>query len=102
MAEGSVVSLFNSTHRCSGANVGENRFQLDIPEHLRISRTRNIAEFKRDQVDNSRPQDPPPPIDVTKDGQAVYEIDRIVGWREHNGTAEFEVKWTEQDHSENT
>ena len=71
-----------------------NTFELEISEHLRMSRTRNVAEIKRDQVDNSRPQDPPPPIDVAKVRQAEYEIDRIIGWREHNGTAEFEVKWT--------
>ena len=92
---------FTGPHRLLEAR-GENAFELDIPEHLRISRTRNVAEFKRDQVDNSRPQDPPPPIHVAKDGQAVYEIDRIIGWREHNGAAEFEIKWLGHDQSENS
>ena len=82
---------FTGPHRLLGA-CGENSFELDIPEHLRISGTRNVAEFKRDLADNSRPQDPPPPIHVAKGGQAVFEVDRIVGWRERDGAAEFEVK----------
>ena len=50
---------FTGPHRLLQAR-GDNAFELDIPEHLRISRTRNVAEFKRDQVDHSRPQAPPP------------------------------------------
>lgn len=53
-------------------------------------------------MDNPRPQDPPPPIHVSRDGQAVYEVNRIVGWRERSRAVEFEVKWTGQDHSGNT
>ena len=62
----------------------------------------DLANLKRDQMDNPRPQDLPPLIHVARDGQAVYEVNRIVGWRERSTAAEFEVKWTGQDHSGNT
>ena len=64
---------------------GGNAFELNIPDHLCVSRTRNVCEFKRDQVDHSRPQAPPPPVHVTKSGQAEYEVERIVSWREKDG-----------------
>lgn len=88
----STATEATGPHRLLEAR-GENAFQLDIPAHLRISRTRNVAEFKRDQADNSRPQDLPSPVHVTKSGQAMYEVDRIVNWRECEGAAEFEIKW---------
>ena len=93
---------FTGPHRLLQAR-GDNAFELDIPEHLRLSCTRNVAEFKRDQVDHSRPQAPPSPVHIAKkSGQAEYEVDRIVGWRERDGAAEFEVKWTEYGEDENT
>ena len=92
---------FTGPHRLLQAR-GDNAFDLDIPEHLRISRTRNVAEFKRDQVDHSRPQAPPPPIHVGRSGQAEYDIERIVGWRERAGAAEFEVKWAGYAEADNT
>ena len=77
---------FTGPHRLLKAQ-GDNAFELDIPEHLRISRTRNVSEFRRDKVDHSRPQAPPPPIYVSRTGQAEYNIERIVTWRERAGSA---------------
>ena len=60
-------------------------------------------EFKRDQVDGTRAQDPPPPIRVVKkSGQAEYEIEKIVSWKEANGKGLFEVKWLGYSNEENT
>ena len=92
---------FTGPHRLLQAQ-GDNAFEPDIPEHLRISRTCNVAEFKRDQVDHSRPQAPPPPIHVARTGQAEYDIERIVSWRERAGAAEFEVKWAGYAEADNT
>ena len=72
---------FTGPHRLLQAH-GDNAFELDIPKHLLISRTRNVAEFKRDQVDYSHPQALPPPIHMARTGQAEYDIERIVSWRE--------------------
>ena len=80
----------------------DNAFELDILEHLRISRTRNVSEFQRDQVDYSRPQTPPPPIHVSHTGQAEYDIERIVSWHERAGAALFEVKWAGYPNADNT
>ena len=92
---------FTGPHRLLQAR-GENAFDLDIPEHLRISRTRNVAEFKRDQVDHSCQQPPPRPIHVVRTGQAEYNVERIVGWRQREGAAEFEVRWEGYDEADNT
>jgi hypothetical protein len=85
---------------------GENAFELDFPDHLKVSRTRNVMDFKRDQVDGSegRMQDPPPPIRIVKKtGKAEYEIEKIVSWRkEDNGKASFEVKWLGYEATANT
>ena len=72
---------YTSPH-CLLQAYGDNAFEFDIPEHLHISYTRNVAEFKCDQVDHSRPQAPPPPMHVAQTGQAEYDIARIVSWRE--------------------
>jgi hypothetical protein len=80
---------------------GENAFELDLPGHLRASRTRNVGEFKRDQVDYARDQAPPPPVRVTKAGQSEYEIEKILNWRENEDhKAEFKVKWLGWDAEE--
>jgi len=86
---------------------GENAFELDFPNHLKVSKTRNVVDFKRNQVDMSegRIQNPPPPIRVVKkSGQAEYEIERIVSWRKDadSGKAYFEVKWLGYGDSDNT
>ena len=72
---------------------GENAFELDLPDHLCASRTRNVSEFKRDQTDYDREQPPPPPTRVTKQGHTEYEVERILQWRERDGRAEFEIRW---------
>jgi hypothetical protein len=66
-----------------GERRGENAFDIpDLPSHLRIHRTQNVALFKRyipgmpDQ-----PQEPPPPVRVLKSGAAEYELERIVTWK---------------------
>ena len=62
-------------------------------------------DFKRDQVDSTRTQDPPPPIRVVKkSGQAEYEVERITSWKKEDGTGKalFEVKWLGYDATENT
>jgi hypothetical protein len=86
---------------------GENAFELDFPDHLKVSKTRNVVDFKRNQVDTSegRIQNPPPPIRVVKkSGQAEYEIERIVSWRKDadSGKAYFEVKWLGYGDADNT
>ena len=73
-----LLQRFTGQHRLLKPQV-DNAFELDIPEHLRISRTCNVSEFRRDQVDHSRPQAPPPPIRVSYTGQAEYNIKQIVG-----------------------
>ena len=83
---------YRGPHRLLPAR-GENAFELDIPEHLRISRTLNVAEFKRDQVDYARWQLTLLPIHDARTRQAEYNVERIVGWRQQEGAAEFEVRW---------
>ena len=80
-----------------------------VPESVRrlradqfISRTGNVADFKRNQEDYSRQQSPPPPVHIAKSGQAEFEVDRIVSWRERDGTAEFEAEWAGYADDENT
>ena len=48
---------FTDPHRLLHAR-GESAFGLGIPNHLRISKTCNVSEFKRDQVDHSLPRAP--------------------------------------------
>ena len=82
---------------------GDNTFKLDFPDHLNASKTRNFMDFKRNQVDSTRAQDPPPPIRVVKKtGDAEYEIERIASWKKEDGKALFEVKWFGYDITENT
>ena len=45
---------------------------------------------------------PPPPARITKCGPTLYEVGRIVGWRERGGRAEFETKWVGCTGAQNT
>ena len=60
---------FTGPHRLLQAR-GESAFKLDIPDHLRTSRTCNVSEFERDQVDHSLPRAPPPPVHVANSDKA--------------------------------
>jgi hypothetical protein len=75
-----------------------NAFEItDMPEHLRIHKTYNVCEFKRCTIDESRLQATPPPIRVTKSGDAEYGLEAIREWRvDDNGKALFRVQWEGQ------
>jgi hypothetical protein len=80
-----------------------NAFEIaDMPEHLRIHKTYNVSEFKRCTIDESRPQEAPPPIRVTKSGDAEYGLEAIREWRVEKGKAEFRVQWEGQSEEECT
>jgi hypothetical protein len=79
-----------------GKQRGPNAFPLtDLPEHLRISKTRNVGSFKPYEVDESRPQAPPPPVRVTKAGGTEFAVDEIEDWRVNpdDGKPRFQVRW---------
>jgi hypothetical protein len=77
-----------------GRQFGENAFELtDIPDHLRVHRTFNVKLFKRCTIDETRAQPPPPPVRVTKAGNAEYEVESIRNWRSIGNRVEFLVKW---------
>jgi hypothetical protein len=75
-----------------------NAFEItDMPQHLRIHKTYNVSEFKRCTIDESRMQAAPPPIRVTKSGDAEYGLEAIHEWRvDDNGRAQFRVQWEGQ------
>jgi hypothetical protein len=66
-----------------GERRGENAFHIpDLPSHLRIHRTQNVALFKRYILGMpDQPQEPLPPVRVQKPGAAKYELERIVTWK---------------------
>jgi hypothetical protein len=73
-----------------------------MPEHLRIHKTYNVSEFKRCTIDESRPQATPPPIRVTKSGDAEYGVEAIREWKVEEGKAQFRVQWEGQSEEECT
>jgi hypothetical protein len=78
-----------------------NAFDIaDRPEHLRIHKTFNVSEFKRCTIDESRPQESPPPIKVTMSSDAEYDLQAIREWRVKKGMTEFQVKWEGQSEEE--
>jgi hypothetical protein len=90
-----------------GERRGENAFDIpDLPSHLRIHRTQNVALFKRyipgmpDQ-----PQEPPPPVRVLKSGAAEYELERIVAWKydeNDDDRLKLLIKWKGEPESAST
>ena len=89
-AEPCITKRFTGPHRLLQAR-RDSAFKLGTPAHLRVSRTLNVSEFERDQVDRVRQQSPP--VRASRTRQAECEMGRIVGWREWDGVAEFEVRW---------
>jgi hypothetical protein len=90
-----------------GRAPGENAFDIsDLPSHLRIHRTQNVALFKRYiPAMPDQPQDPPPPVRVLKSGAAEYELERIVTWKyEENDDDRLKllIKWKGKPESGST
>jgi hypothetical protein len=81
-----------------------NAFEItDMPQHLRIHKTFNVSEFKRCTIDESRPQDPPPPIRVSKSGEVEQGVEAIREWRtSEDGKAQFRVQWEGESEEEST
>ena len=75
-----------------GPRRGENAFEVNIPQHWKLSRTFNVDRMKRSQVDYDRPQDAPPPIRIEA-GEAAYAIESIEDWRWADATIEYKVQW---------
>jgi hypothetical protein len=72
-----------------------------MPEHLRIHKTYNVSEFKRCTIDESRPQETPPPIRVTKSGDVEQGLEAIREWKvDSNGKAQFRIQWEGQPEEE--
>jgi hypothetical protein len=90
-----------------GERCGKNAFDIaDLPSHLRIHRTQNVALFKRyipgmpDQ-----PQEQLPPVRVLKSGAAEYELERIVTWKydeNDDDRLKLVIKWKGQPESGST
>jgi len=86
-----------------GKQYGENAFEIvDIPRTWQVHNTLNVARFKHCRIDETRPQQPPPPLRSTAHGQQ-WEVEAI---RAHRGSAvrdlQYEVKWTGYPETENT
>jgi hypothetical protein len=80
--------------QCSNGNAFE---ITDMPDPLRLHKTYNVCEFKRCTIDESWLQATPPPIRVTKSGDAKYELQAIRKWRVNdNGKSLFRVQWEGQ------
>jgi hypothetical protein len=77
-----------------GKRIGENAFRIvDLPDYLRKHRTLNVDQFKRCEIDEGRPQPPPPPVRVTKRKGAEWEVESIEDWRFEDGKPLFKIQW---------
>ena len=86
-----------------GKQYGENAFEVtDIPRAWQVHNTFNVSRFKHCRIDESRTQQPPPPLRSTATGQH-WEVEAI---RSHKGSTlrdlQYEVKWTGYPEDENT
>ncbi|KAA8906887.1 hypothetical protein FN846DRAFT_906757 [Sphaerosporella brunnea] len=91
----------------AGPERAENAFDIsDLPSHLRIHRTQNVALFKRYLPGMpDQPQEPPPPVRVLKSGATEYELERIVTWKYDeldDDRLKLLIKWKGQPESECT
>jgi hypothetical protein len=77
-----------------GKRIGENAFRIvDLPDNLGKHCTLNVDQFKRCEIDEGRPQPPPPPIRVTKRNGTEWEVETIEDWRFKDGKPLFKMKW---------
>ena len=54
----------------------------------------NVDRFKRNDVDNSRPILPPPPLRTTKGGKVEFEVDKIIDEKkDEHGMQLYHVLW---------
>jgi hypothetical protein len=86
-----------------GKQYGDNAFEvIDIPRTWQVHNTFNVSRFKHCHIDESRPQQPPPPMRSTAAGQH-WEVEAI---RSHKGSMlkdlQYEVKWADYSEDENT
>jgi len=74
--------------------IGDNAFRLDIPTHWPLHDVFNVDRFKRNDVDNSRPILPPPPLRTTKGGKVEFEVDKIIDEKkDEHGMQLYHVLW---------
>jgi hypothetical protein len=77
-----------------GKEHGGNACKLeDIPDHLWVHKMFNIRQFKRCEIDDTRPQGLPLGIRITKSRASEYEIEQIPDWRTDDGKVRFQVQW---------
>jgi hypothetical protein len=85
-----------------GKQYGENAFEIvDIPRAWRVHNTFNVSRLKHCRIDETRFQQPPPPLrSTTRDQQ--WEVEAI---RTHKGNTvrdlQYEVKWTGYPETDN-
>jgi hypothetical protein len=53
----------------------------NLPGHLRIHKTYNVSAFKRYSIDESRHQEPPHAIRVSKSREVEHWLEAISEWR---------------------
>ena len=67
---------------------------MDIPTHWPLHDIFNVDHFKRNDVDNSRPILPPPPLRTTKGGKVEFEVDKIIDEKkDEHGMQLYYVLW---------
>jgi hypothetical protein len=62
----------------------------------------NIEQLKAYTPDVMNRRESPGPVGHTKAGEALWDIDRVIGQRTHRGQPQFKIRWKGFDASKDT
>ena len=75
---------------------------LELPTHMHIHPSINIEQLKAYTPDVMNRRESPGPVGHTKTGEALWDIDRVIGQRTHRGQPQFKIRWKGFDASKDT
>ena len=75
--------------------VGDNAYELELPEAMKIHPVMNVSQVKKYHGSLQRP----PPIEI--DGEKEYKVEDILDHRRSGRGCQYLICWTGYDASEN-
>lgn len=76
-------------------------YRIALPAHIKAHPVIYIGALRRHKTDG-RPQKGPPPLGQDSDGEDLWEVEKILDYKEEDGVGKYLVKWVGYADSENT
>jgi hypothetical protein len=79
----------------------KNGYRIALPAHIKAHPVIYIGALRRHKTDG-RPQQGPPPLGQDSDGEDLWEVEKVLDYKEEDGIGKYLVKWVGYADSKNT